>query len=311
MPSAISFLWELPLAVASRSAFYIVRFVLRRLARLHYRRARCDATSWRVLNDQLLQRRLALSVVMTEGPRWNTHAVIARAGPLSVRNCMQVQVAEAQASAASWTLVVYSFPGHRTIAVLGPEDAHASKQSAAISLPPGRYSLIVRYYQPNCTATLPAVSVDGDETVASGAVPEGTNDFYQHLSNRRTWFHVVLHYHAFIALKYRNWLPRRLVERVFLPVGNPETLFHYGALQPQDALQIEIADRVLDQWDAYITVYDLASFPLDWRRIASTDFQLDPFGCRCTFLVRLHRKSIGAPAPAEGDIRIAVGAAGR
>ncbi len=304
MFSAISLVWELPLAIGSRLALVIVRFFLRRLARIHYRRAGSEAVAWRLLDEQLLQRRFALPVVMTEGPRWNTHAIIGRVGPLSVRNGIEVQVSQAEASASSWTIVVYSFPDHRTIAALGPEDGLPDKQWATVSLPGGRYSLILRYYDPTPAATLPAVRADGHSAVASTPVPSNTNAFYEHLSQRRNILYAMLHYHAFVALKYRSWLPRRLVERVYLPVGNPETLFHYGALQPRDSLHLEISQRVLDSWDAYITVYDIASFPVTWQRIESTDFQLEPFRQRCTFLIRLHRQSTTASVPRENEIRI-------
>ena len=310
MFSAISLLWELPLAIGSRLALVIVRFFLRRLARIHYRRAGGEAVVWRLLDAQLLQRRFALPVVMTEGPRWNTHAVIGRVGPLSVRNGMEVQVSQAEVSASSWTIVIYSFPDHRTIAALGPEDTAPDKQWTSVALPTGRYSLILRYYEPTSTAALPSVRADGEALVPSTPVPIDTNAFYERLSQRRNIFYAILHYHAFVALKYRSWLPRRLVERVYLPVGNPETLFHYGALQPRDALHLEIAQRVLDAWDAYITVYDIASFPLASQRIESTNCQLEPFGQCCTFLIRLHRQSTAAPSPAKDDVRVDVRPAG-
>jgi hypothetical protein len=311
MGSAISLVWELPLAVASRLLFQITRFVLRRIARLHYRRAADDARRWRLLNADLLARRFALPVVMTEGPRWNTHATIGRVGPLSVRSSLEVQTSLADASARAWTIVVYTFPNHRTIATMGPADRCSGEDWTKIPLPPGRYSLILRYYKPSPQATLPTVRIDGQPSVDSMGVPEDTNAFYERLASRRNLFYVMLHYHAFFALKYRARLPRQMVERVYLPVGNPQTCFRYGALGPSDVLRVALAPAVLDACDAYVTVYDVGSFPVAWQEIESVGCRLGPFQRRCTFLIRLHRRLPAAPLPREDDVKLTIQPVGR
>jgi hypothetical protein len=302
--TATSIIWEIPLAIASRFLFLCTRFVLRRIARLHFRLAKKDASRWQVLGEDLFRHSLALPVIMTEGPRWNTHAVIGRVGPLSVRQSLAVQTSLADASAQAWTIVVYSFPDHRTVATLRPESPAAGDGWTSTPLSEGRYCLILRYYQPSPAARLPAVAVDGEPHVSSLSVPDHTNDFYQRLRGRRRGFYTWLHYHAYVALRYRHWLPRKSVERMYLPVGNPETQFQYGALAESEHMQISIAQGCLDAFDVYITIYDLASFPLVWKRLEVERSELGPFSQRCTFLIRFHPKTADAPAVTDHDVQV-------
>lgn len=302
--TATSLVWEIPLAIASRFLFLCARFFLRRIARLHFRLAKQDASRWQLLGEDLFRHSLALPVIMTEGPRWNTHAVIGRVGPLSVRQSLAVQTSLADASAQAWTIVVYSFPDHRTVATLRPGSPAAGDGWTSTPLFEGRYCLILRYYEPSPAARLPAVTVDGQPHVSSLSVPDNTNEFYQRLSGRRSFFYTWLHYHAFVALKYRRWLPREFIERMYLPVGNPETQFRYGALAESDGMQISIARGCLDAFDVYITIYDLASFPLVWKRLEADRSELGPFLRRCTFLIRFHPKTPDAPAVRDRDVQV-------
>jgi hypothetical protein len=304
--TALSILWQGPLAVASRLLFLVTRCCLRRIARLHFHFAQQDASRWRLLNDDLLRQPLALAVVMTEGPRWNTHALIGRVGPLSVNKTLGLQTSLADASARAWTVVVYSFPSHRTVATLQPAGQADEDGWTRVTLPKGRYSLILRYYEPSATTRLPAVVVDEEPQVTPRSVAPDPNDFYQTLRRRRSFFHVMLHYHAFVTLKFRQWLPSKFVERVYLPVGNPETHFRFGALDTTDRLKIRVTQNCLDSYDAFLTVYDLASFPITWQPIVANEIELGPFQQRCTFLVRLHPRRAQARSIGEGDVTVTV-----
>jgi hypothetical protein len=53
------------------------------------------------------------------------------------------------------------------------------------------------------------------------ALSSDINAFYRELARQRSWWYLALHYHAWMALWLRAWLPRRLVERIVLPAGNP------------------------------------------------------------------------------------------
>ena len=73
------------------------------------------ASQWRVLSQKMIDAPLILPVLMTKGPRWNTHAVIGTLGPFKVAEAIAINVATANKSSGSWIAVVYSFPSYKTI----------------------------------------------------------------------------------------------------------------------------------------------------------------------------------------------------
>src|SRR5664279_3584197 len=95
---------------------------------------------WRPLGPEVLRQPLALPVVMTSGPRWNPHAVIATAGPFAAEGLLTIDRAPADASAAVWTVVVHSFPDFYPVASAG-----SSAPLSEIRVKPGRYVLALRY----------------------------------------------------------------------------------------------------------------------------------------------------------------------
>src|SRR2546430_1025503 len=116
LPWGVRVFWEVPLALVSFVFYKVVRWLLRRVANLHFRPGTEKARHWRVLSAETLKNPLALPLLMTSAPRWNTHAVVATAGALRVERTLGVDVEAAARSAQSWTLVVYTFPGFRTVA---------------------------------------------------------------------------------------------------------------------------------------------------------------------------------------------------
>jgi hypothetical protein len=83
---------ELPLALASFLFYRSTRFVMRRLTVLNSRLNRRRAHEWNLLSAETLQLPLALPAIMTAGPRWNPHAIIAGAGPFSVKQSVSVDI---------------------------------------------------------------------------------------------------------------------------------------------------------------------------------------------------------------------------
>ena len=69
-------------------------------------------------------------------------------------------------------------------------------------------------------------------------------------------------------------------------------------------MQISIARGCLEAFDVYITIYDLASFPLVWKRLEADRSELGPFLRRCTFLIRFHPKSPDVPAVRDRDVQV-------
>lgn len=297
-------LWEIPLAIASLVFYRVMRAILSRLYRFSLGRKPEDKLQWQVLSaDTLAHVPLALPVLMTTGPRWNTHAVIGTLGPFGIERSIELDMATIQRSAQSWVAVVYRFPSYETVQSLDSHGfrqletsantsadtkAYSSTQSSAepsakawfkLTLPAGRYSLGVRYYDCAEAIIYPEVRLDGDaqqlgkahRLLPSHSADPNTNDFYHQLKGYpHKAFYLAMHYYTYILLKYRRYLPEAWVQREYLPVGAPDTQFFYGGLNKGETMQIELDPDVLSQFYFYLSLYDWSSFPMAWQRIQTT-----------------------------------------
>ena len=300
------FAWEIPLALMSFVFYRITRFCVQRLIHLNAIVSSAQLRRWRVFCAQEAQSRLNLLAVMTSGPRLNTHAIVATVGPLHVKRTMRIHIAAAARSAASWTVVVYSAPNHRTVASAGSLGTATREPWQTITLPPGRYRLALRYYQWSDRVELPAVEVDDILSVPGRFVPPDVNDFYRGLSKRGSFLYLCLHYYAGTLLRYRALLPRLLVEREYLPVGNPETKFYYGFLRGEEALAVELDAWLLKTHDVYFTLYNRASFPILWYPLKEPQHITVPSARDGTYLIRVHQRTQSGEPYAKGGVRTQV-----
>lgn len=293
------------LATAGETVLAPASFLLLRLARLGVRQAlrvrdrpgTGPATAWRILDAAMVREPFHLLALMTTAPRWNTHALIALAGPLRVERGLRIHAATAARSAPAWTVVVHAEPDLRIVASTGSLDSAAAVPWQAVELPPGRYRLVLRYYRWSGRAELPAVAVDGVPTVESQRIPAGANDFYHDLARRRSILYSWMHSYVRVLLRYRRWLPRSFVEREYLPAGNPQTTFSYGLLEAGTRLTIRTHNGLHDTHDAYFTGYNRASLPVLWYPLTEPEHVIPHVPVNGSYLIRVHPRT-PAPSPA-------------
>ncbi|WP_019507526.1 DUF6208 family protein [Pleurocapsa sp. PCC 7319] len=286
----ISLLWEIPLALLSFVFYKVMKFIIGNLFTVYLAFDQKKANQWRVLSQKTINAPLVLPVLMTKGPRWNTHAIIGTLGPFTVQESVEIDIETANNSARSWIVAVYSFPGYKTITSLESERINQSDNWHKIPLSPGKYSLAVRYYNRSDTINYPAIKVDKNLYVDTLNVPKNINDYYYDLINAKNWFYSSLHYYIFTILKFRNYLPETFVRREYLPVGAPATHFAYNYLESQQALQIQITPEIIEQFDIYFTFYDRSSLPITWRIITDSEYLLQPQDRNGYFLLRIRPK---------------------
>ena len=303
------FALEAPLAIASLGVFWMARGLLRRLVNLHVRRHAKDCDVWQRLDGAYVARPGVLPVLLTNAPRWNPHAFIASAGPWEVQRSIEIHTRTARASAGSWFLVVYSFPDRKAVGSVSCLNSSGADWEAFTVPHPGRYLIGARLYQPSAEALFPALRVDGAERVQPRLAPPGMNEFYSGLMARRRAFYYCLSSHVYAMLRYRRLLPRSLVERVFLPVGNPETRFHYGTIQKGECLCFRFNPALLDSYDLYVTIYSRHSLPVVWYRVLDpADSLAPPSPAAGYYLVRVQQRRANAPplTSVEWDQLVAV-----
>ena len=286
----IFLLWEIPLALASFVFYKVMKFIIGNLFTIYLAVDKKKALQWRVFSQKTINAPLVLPVLMTKGPRWNTHAIIGTLGPFAVQQTIEIDVATANQSARSWIAVVYSFPSYKTITSIESEKINPDLPWHTIELNPGKYSLVVRYYNRSEVINYPAIKVDGESYVGTFNVPNDINNYYYNLIDSKNWFYSSLHYYIFTILKLRNYLPESFVRQEYLPVGAPATHFAYNYLESNQGLKIKLKPEILEQFDTYFTLYDRSSLPLSWCIISQPEYCLSPQDKKAYFLLRVRPK---------------------
>ena len=299
-------LGELCLAALSFVFFKVVKFAVRAGLWCYYRFAGSQALRWRFVGPELFQTPGTLLMIMTTGPRWNTHAMIATAGPVEVKQSLAVNVASAQRSARVWTLVICSFPGYRAVTTIGSRNTPFGGPNVELPLAPGRYWFALRYYHWADLMELPPLTVDGAELIHATPVSFGVDDFYRSLSGRNDLLYRCLHDYVYVLLRYRRYLPAAFVAREFVPLGNPETRFEFGAMRTGERLSIQADPSVLLSYDVYVTIYNRASFPVEWFPVTGPEFTTAAAAAKCVYLVRIHGKEAGAEDFSGVGLKISV-----
>lgn len=289
-------IWELPLAIASWIFFRVMKVLIGNLYTLFLLLNREKSQQWRVFSPEVLNAPLSLPVLMTKGPRWNTHAVIGTAGPIKVDKRLSLHLTTIQASAGSWTAAIYSYPGYRTVGNLGSlQVSDPSVEWESIDLPSGYYTIGLRYYDRLPTFTMPVLQADGVDVVSSQPVAPSVNQVYKTLKDRDSWFYRSLHYYVYTMLQLRENLPAAWIRREFLPVGAPETRFEYGAIAQTQSLHIYLLAPLIEQYHVYLTRYNRASFPLDWAQLREPIYDA-PMAEDGFYLLRIRPKHSGVNA---------------
>lgn len=253
------------IGVASFLFFRLMRVVLQQLFNRAFPADSPRALRWRPLSGEALRHPLALPMVMTTGPRLNPHAALVSVGPMTVLRELAVDRDSILSSAARGSIVVYAYPS-RTCVECRTIRTGQRCGAEIIRLPPGRYVLGLRYYDysPECLL-FPSVRVDGELRVAAAEYRGAINAFYETLARRGNKFYRLLNYYCYPMLRWRDKLPVAWVERQFLPVGNPDTRFVFGAVKAGEGYMPDFGPEVYRDYVLYATFHDVTSFPLTWR----------------------------------------------
>jgi hypothetical protein len=300
----IDLLWELPLALLSVGFYRANRLLISRLYRRFQSRLGSRATRWRLLNRATLAMPISLPVLMTTGPRWNTHALIGTLGPLNVEESLSIRTSTCLRSAASWTAVVYRFPDFFTLTQLSSLAADAREDWSRVDLPSGRYILGIRYYGLADQPQMPEVRVDGLLTTESADTPSTTNEVYADLDRRTNPYYHFLHFYIFTLLRLRELFSPQLVRSEFLPVGDPDTEFRYGLVLARHRLVLQMTPGALAGRRIFFTAYNRASLPVLSEEITEPGWTSPCFSADGYYLFRIRPLRPGVEPMAEEEFNL-------
>jgi hypothetical protein len=271
-------------ALPSWALYQTVRLMMRGLAWRRWKQGKYKL-GWQLVSEQLVSEPATLLYLLVSTPRWNPHAVTAGTGVLQVERTVRFN--PASLIARHWTLVATSFPSLEHGVFVSSVDAG---ERGVLDLKPGLYRITARMYEPGLDARLPALLVDDRAVVEEAEIPSDTNQFYAALPRSRTRLHERIHAHVPALLDLQQVLPR-LVQASYLPAGNPETTFRFGAVQAGDTLKVVVDPALLRDTDAYLCVYGRASIPLIYERLEPGEQSIGPVPEEGSWLLRILRPS--------------------
>lgn len=294
--SWLPLVWQAPLALLSYMAHFFVRSLVIYIGVRHYRSNAKSFMRWQFLSRDTLQKPNVLSRYMAVGPRWNTHAAIASAGPFAVAGILTVDVEPMAKSAGYWAFAIKQFPsfqGDEQFSSLTHTDAGSP---VTLQLPQGDYSFSLRYYLCSEQIKTPTIKIDGKTVAGSVVVSGDVNEFYQDLFQQGRFFYFCLNYYVYVLVKWRAILPKSWVRRELLPVGNIETEFYYGILKRNQALTYHLKPELFENHRVYFTAYNKASFPILYYEVTQPQYTGLPCNQDCIYLVRIVQVSPGERA---------------
>ncbi|MBF2036054.1 MAG: hypothetical protein IGR92_11420 [Leptolyngbyaceae cyanobacterium T60_A2020_046] len=300
-------LWEIPMGLVSFGFSRGLRATLTNLGRYYNPMNRQETPQWQVVSAEFLAKPIKLLWAMSRA-RWNLHALIAIAGPFTLTQSISLNVATIAQGTPSWTAVFYTLRDYETLASISSLSIAGDREWETVTLPPGRYLVGLRHYRWANPITLPAIRVDGQDTLAaeSLASPPDFNRFYRDLLPRQGVIHQALNGYVYPLLRYGKGLPAAFVRRVFLPVPNPETQFHFGALRRGEGVQFTVDSAIAANYELFFSLYNRFCFPLDWYPITTETHETQPCDQKAVFILRIHPKRPGLPQPNPDQVKVEV-----
>ena len=289
---AIELCWEIPLAFLSLIFFKSVRLSIRSLVNIATNSNKKKVYKWLVFSEELLKKPLILPSLLTTGPRWNPHAIAAGAGPFTVKESLAIEISSCVASAQSWSIGIYKFPEAKAVKYIASHGSNFQEQWHELTLEPGKYTLGLRYYNWYDEVSLPAINVDDNPIINTESVNGGNvNNYFQNLTERDNLFYRCLNYYIFTLLICHKWLPKELVRKEYLPVGDPNNEFIYGFIYKNYSLSLTLNSLLFANYDVYLTMYNRSSLPITFCQIDVEKYTTPVIETDAFYLLRLRSKS--------------------
>jgi hypothetical protein len=260
------------------------------LVRRHSKRALHAGAQhkWRTIGEQL-ERPGYLLMMCVVAPRWNCHALLASISPMWIEKSLTLELAGFGLQADSWSVILYD-DSLKMREWIG--SATTSAMTVTWHLAPASYTLSLRYYADGDDIEVPTVVIDDRVRVVGGRIAGEAPRYKRHLDNirnRGSPYFRLLHYYIFYYLSRQEkgtaWLRQQ-----FLPMENPDTVWHYGHLAIGEKLQIRFDEAHQRAYNIYVCFYNWASFPVEWQTIRSLEWCSDPFRQAVGYGIRRVRK---------------------
>ncbi len=223
-----------------------------------------ESKIWKLYIERL-QHPLGIPYAMLNAPRWNTHAFIASAGPVTINENITIDLSEINMLCSSWTFILYKLPANVTSKVISCLDDSTFRHKLTVER--GAYSIALRCYELKYPVELPELIIDNGKVVIEKRLILNKFPVYPAtIMARESRFYSFVHYYLHYAFRQERKSISNNLHFEYLPVGNPETTFLFGYFNRNSSVYVDISDRAGD-FLIYITCYNESSFPVYSEKI--------------------------------------------
>jgi hypothetical protein len=223
-----------------------------------------ESKRWKLYIERL-QHPVGIPYAMLNAPRWNTHAFIASAGPVTINENITIDFSGINMLCSSWTFILYKLPANITSKVISCLDD--SSLHHKVNVERGSYSIVLRCYELKYPVELPELIIDnGKVIVEKRLILDKVPVYPDKIMGKESRFYSFVHYYLHYAFREEMKSFSSNLEYEYLPVGNPETTFLFGYFNRNSSVYVDISDGAGD-YMVFITCYNESSFPIYSERI--------------------------------------------
>ncbi len=248
------------------SAFFNKLYKSRYIERYRAMEHKNYSLNWTALSD-LISTEEGVNYLRIVGPRWNCFALIGSLGPIAVENNIALKTDSLSAQSDSWSIIIYS-ESLKTVGCFSSVDYDSGEE---IMLPPGKYIVNVRFYSDSDTLYCPGVMIDGNTLISECSFP-GERKRYQRLlsaiASDQQPIYFWQQYYIFHWLSNPSSYDYESVRNEFLPVGDPNNYFDFGALFSGQSLTLSISPETVDSFRIYLVYFNEMSLPVFWGQVS-------------------------------------------
>jgi hypothetical protein len=224
------------------------------------------------------------------GPRWNCFALIGTVLAFKVKRTLEIDTSQLSSDSESWSLVVYN-KKRQTVTKVSSVDP---KSDHKISLDPGLYQVVYRYYPKNNQLVCPKLTIDEALVIDQAVFPkekQAYEECLQKVAAARHPLYLLQQFYVFDWLKNREIIDSEKIKQAFLPVGDPNNVFDYGYVSKSEDISVTITEDTLSDYQVYLAYYNELSLPVFWTRITKTSWSHKQIEEDGAYLIRFVRKT--------------------
>lgn len=225
-----------------------------------------ESKSWKLYIERL-KNPVGIPYAMLNAPRWNTHAFIASAGPVTINESITVDFSGINRFCSSWTFILYKLPANHTSKVISCLDDSSGSFHYTVAVEAGAYSIVLRCYELKYPVELPKLIIDNGRVVIEKRFIFSKVPVYPDaIMGKQSSFYSFVHYYLHYAFRKGSRDLGFDLDFEYLPVGNPETTFIYGCFNSNSYICIDVNGKAED-FLLYLTCYNESSFPIYSEKI--------------------------------------------